>query len=101
MFKGRQILVCVRQYLAYNLRLRDREDMMAERGITVAHTSIHRWTVRFSPLLPNEQDIQNTDQPTHKTYRPSGIVLRKQPLRAVDLTLDVAFEACGARSPLE
>lgn len=24
---------------------------MGEHGITVAHTSIHRWTVRFSPLL--------------------------------------------------
>jgi putative transposase len=25
--------------------------MMAERGIAVDHTTIHRWTVRFSPLL--------------------------------------------------
>ena len=38
MFKGRQfdqsvILLCVRWYLAYNLSLRDLEEMMAERGI--------------------------------------------------------------------
>ncbi|MER8537628.1 IS6 family transposase [Mesorhizobium sp. M1005] len=56
MFKGRQfdqsvILLCVRWYLAYNLSLRDLEEMMAERGITVDHTTIHRWTVRFAPLL--------------------------------------------------
>jgi putative transposase len=56
MFKGRQfdrsvILLCVRWYLAYNLSLRDLEEMMAERGIAVDHTTIHRWTVRFSPLL--------------------------------------------------
>lgn len=56
MFKGRQfdqsvILLCVRWYLAYNLSLRDLEEMMAERGITVDHTTIHRWTVRFSSLL--------------------------------------------------
>lgn len=56
MFKGRQfdqsvILLCVRWYLAYSLSLRDLEDMMAERGIAVDHTTIHRWTVRFSPLL--------------------------------------------------
>lgn len=56
MFKGRQfdqsvILLCVRWYLAYNLSLRDLEEMMAERGIMVDHTTIHRWTVRFSPLL--------------------------------------------------
>lgn len=37
MFKGRQfdqsvILLCVRWYLAYNLSLRDLEEMMVERG---------------------------------------------------------------------
>ncbi|PWJ84732.1 DDE superfamily endonuclease [Mesorhizobium loti] len=56
MFKGRQfdqsvILLCVRWYLAYNVSLRDLEEMMAERGITVDHTTIHRWAVRFSLLL--------------------------------------------------
>jgi putative transposase len=56
MFKGRQfdrsvILLCVRWYLAYNLSLRDLEEMMAERGISVDHATIHRWTVRYAPLL--------------------------------------------------
>jgi putative transposase len=56
MFAGRHfnrsvILLCVRWYLAYNLSLRDLEDMMAERGIQVDHSTIHRWVVRFSPLL--------------------------------------------------
>jgi transposase-like protein len=56
MFKGRQfdqsvILLCVRWDLAYNLGLRDLEEMMAERGITVDHATIHRWTVRYAPLL--------------------------------------------------
>jgi putative transposase len=55
-FKGRQfdqsvILLCVRWYLAYNLSLRDLEEMMVERGIAVDHTTIHRWTIRYSPLL--------------------------------------------------
>ena len=56
MFKGRHfdrsvILVCVRWYLAYGLSLRDLEEMMAERGISVDHSTVHRWVVRFSPLL--------------------------------------------------
>jgi transposase-like protein len=56
MFKGRHfdrsvILLCVRWYLAYSLSLRDLEEMMAERGISVDHTTIHRWTVHFAPLL--------------------------------------------------
>jgi len=56
MFKGRHcdrsvILLCVRWYLAYGLSLRNLEEMMAERGISVDHATIHRWIVRYSPDL--------------------------------------------------
>ncbi|RTM00447.1 MAG: IS6 family transposase [Hyphomicrobiales bacterium] len=56
MFKGRHfdrsvILLCVRWYLAYNLSLRDLEEMMAERGLNVDHSTVHRWVVHFSPRL--------------------------------------------------
>jgi transposase-like protein len=56
MFKGRQfdrsvILLCVRWYLAYNLSLRNLEEMMAERGVSVDHATIHRWTLRYAPEL--------------------------------------------------
>jgi putative transposase len=56
MFKGRQfdrsvILLCVRWHLAYSLSLRDLEEMMAERGISVDHATIGRWVVRYSPEL--------------------------------------------------
>jgi transposase-like protein len=55
-FKGRHfdrsvILLCVRWYLAYNLSLRNLEEMMAERGISGDHATIHRWTVHYAPLL--------------------------------------------------
>jgi transposase-like protein len=56
MFKGRHfdrsvILLCVRWHLAYNLSLRNLEEMMAERGISVDHATIHRWTVHYAPRL--------------------------------------------------
>lgn len=56
MFKGRHfdqsvILLCVRWYLAYSLSLRDLKEMMAERGICIDHSTIHRWAVHFSPIL--------------------------------------------------
>src|SRR5919112_1221941 len=56
MFKGRHfnrsvILLCVRWYLAYKLSLRNLEEMMAERGISVDHATVHRWTVHYAPLL--------------------------------------------------
>jgi putative transposase len=55
-FKGRQfdksvILLCVRWYLAYNLSLRNLEEMMAERGISVDHATVHRWVVRYASEL--------------------------------------------------
>ena len=56
MFKGKHfdrsvILLCVRWYLAYNLSLRNLEEMMTERGISVDHATIHCWTVHYAPLL--------------------------------------------------
>jgi transposase-like protein len=45
------ILLCVRWYLAYSLSLRNLEEMMAERGISVDHATVHRWVVRYSPEL--------------------------------------------------
>jgi putative transposase len=56
MFKGRHfdksvILLCVRWYLAYNLSLRNLKEMMAERGIDLDHSTVHRWIICFSPKL--------------------------------------------------
>jgi len=58
-FKGRWfakevILQCIRWYLAYALSYRDLEEMMAERGVSVDHSTIHRWVVRYSPELEAE-----------------------------------------------
>jgi transposase-like protein len=62
-FKGRHfdrsvILLCVRWYLAYSLSLRDLEEMMAERGISVDHATIHRWTVYYAPLLLEQLNLR-------------------------------------------
>jgi transposase-like protein len=62
-FKGRHfdrsvILLCVRWYLAYNLSLRNLEEMMAERGVEVDHATIHRWTVRYAPLLLEQFNLR-------------------------------------------
>lgn len=45
------IAQCVRWYLAYALSLRNLEAMMAERGIIVDHSTLHRWIIRLVPLL--------------------------------------------------
>jgi putative transposase len=45
------MLVCVRWYVAYPLSLRNLEEMMQERGVTVDHSTIHRWILRLMPVL--------------------------------------------------
>ncbi|WP_274851781.1 IS6 family transposase [Serratia marcescens] len=45
------IAQCVRWYLAYALSLRNLEEMMAERGIIVDHSTLHRRVIRLVPLL--------------------------------------------------
>jgi transposase-like protein len=61
------ILLCVRWYLAYSLSLRNLEEMMAERGISVDHATIHRWTVHYAPL-PLEQFNQRKRPVTGKWH---------------------------------
>jgi transposase-like protein len=54
LFKGRQfdqeiIVLCVRWYLRYKLSARDLVEMMTERGVLLAHTTILRWVQRYVP----------------------------------------------------
>src|SRR4051812_20536126 len=43
------IILCVRWYITYKLSYRDLRAMMAERGITLAHTTIMGWVQRYVP----------------------------------------------------
>lgn len=45
------MLVCVRRYAAYPLSLCHIEEMMAERGVLVDHTTVHRWSIKMMPIL--------------------------------------------------
>ena len=43
------IILCVRWYLRFKLSFRDLVEMMAERGLSLAHTTIMRWIQRYVP----------------------------------------------------
>jgi hypothetical protein len=52
----------VRWYLRYKLSLRDLVEMLAERGLSLAHTMIMRWVKRFTPEFVkrwNRFDMRN------------------------------------------
>jgi len=50
-FEPEIIVLCLRWYLRYSLSYRDLEEMMAERGLSVDHTTIYRWVQHYAPML--------------------------------------------------
>ncbi|ETX03481.1 MAG: integrase (plasmid) [Candidatus Entotheonella factor] len=48
------ILMGVRWYLAYPLSTRHVEELMEERGVSVDHSTVNRWVVKYSPQLEAE-----------------------------------------------
>ena len=59
LFRGRHfqdeiIVLCLRWYLRYSLSYRDLEEMMAERGFSLDHSTIARWCqIRDPHVLTN------------------------------------------------
>ena len=54
LFKGRHfdrevVVLCVRWYLRFKLSYRDLVEMMAQRGLSLAHTTIMRWVHSYAP----------------------------------------------------
>jgi hypothetical protein len=50
-FPREVIVLAVRRYLRYGLSYRDVDELLAERGIEVAHVTEYRWVQRFTPIL--------------------------------------------------
>jgi len=48
-FDGQIIILCISWYTSFKLSLRDLVIMMADRGTTVAHTTMLRWVQRYLP----------------------------------------------------
>ena len=85
------ILVCVRWYVAYPLSLRHLEEMMSERGITVDHSTIHRWAIKMLPALA--AICRRRKRPVGTSWRMDGTYIKvagqwKYLYRAVDKTGD-------------
>src|ERR1700682_316167 len=76
------MLLCVRWYVAYPLSLRNLEEMMAERGIAVDHSTVHRWVIKLVPLF--EKTFRCHKRPVGKSWRMDESVSRTQ------------AKACGA-----
>ncbi|WP_257151671.1 IS6 family transposase [Bacillus pseudomycoides] len=61
------ILLTVRWYLRYNLSFRDLVEMMEERGLSLAHTTIMRWVHQYGPEL--DKRIRRYLKQTNDSWR--------------------------------
>ncbi len=50
-FQGEIILWAVRWYCKYGISYRELQEMLAERGVNVDHTTIYRWVQRYAPEI--------------------------------------------------
>jgi transposase-like protein len=66
-FERNVIILCVRWYLRYKLSLRDLVEMMAERGLSLAHTTILRWVKRYTPEFVKRWN--RLGMPTGRSWR--------------------------------
>ena len=57
------ILYAVFFYIRYAVSYRDLEEIMAERGVHVDHTTLNRWVVKYSPSISKAAQQKNSQQP--------------------------------------
>ena len=72
MFKGCHfpseiILETIRYYHAYKLSYREIEEIQRERGIHIDHATIHRWVIKFTPVL--EHNLRHKKKLVSSSWR--------------------------------
>ena len=105
-FDAEIIELCVRWYITYRLSYRDLVAMMAERGIVVSHTTIHRWVIRYVPEFEKRWNrfarpvntSWRVDETSISTFAASGVI-------SIALSTSTArlwnfYFGCFAASPL-
>jgi len=66
-FEPQIILCAVRWYLRFSLSYRDVQELLAERGVSVDHSTIWRWVQRFAPELLFR--LRPHLKPTNRSWR--------------------------------
>ena len=61
------ILLSVRWYVSYSLSLRNLEEMIADRGFEVDHSTVHRWVIKLVPLF--EKTFRKHKRAIGKSWR--------------------------------
>ena len=66
-FEKEIILWGVRWYVAYPTSYRQLEEMMSERGVTVDHSTLNRWVLKYAPEC--EKQFRRRQLPVRRSWR--------------------------------
>lgn len=66
-FPSEIILQSVSYYISYKLSYREIEEVLAERGINVDHSTLNRWVIKYAPLL--EYQVRKIKKPVASSWR--------------------------------
>ena len=88
-FQDHVIVLCVRWYLRYCLTLRDLEELMVERDLSIDYSTIGRWVLRYAAEL--HKPIRREIRPPNRSWRIDETFIRVAGVwtylyRAVDST---------------
>jgi transposase-like protein len=87
-FNTEIIELCVRWYVTYRLSYRDLVAMMAERGISVSHTTIHRWVIRYVPEF--EKRWNRFARPVNNSWRVDETYIKVRASRIFSIGLSTS-----------
>src|SRR5262249_8774660 len=93
-FQDHAIVLCVRWYLRYCVTSRDLEELMAERGLAVDHSTIGRWVLRYAPEL--HKRIRRDTRTPNRSWRVDETYFRV----AGRWTLLPVFLIIGSETPV-
>ena len=86
-------MLCVRWYLTFKLSSRDLVQMMAERGITLTHTTILRWVQLYVPEF--EKRWSRYARPVGDSWRVDYLPQGQRPVGLGLLRLDSCCRRSG------
>ena len=66
-FEKEIIMWGVRWYIAYPISYRQLEEMMGERGVSVDHSTLNRWVIKYAPEV--EKQFRRCQRPVGRSWR--------------------------------
>ena len=107
-FQPEIIMLSLHLYLKYSLTYRSMVEMMAERGLSVVHTTIKRWVIQYSPIsqttvaiihCQTQKQAEFIKDKLDKRLQSAGLELHPEKTKIVYCSLEMMSRAMAKAAP--